>query len=133
MARMKDTVSFAHRMGWLRQRLYGILDQDSGADILGAAANWALIGLVVLTLLATVLESVPRLAAAHDGLFETIEFAALITFSIEYVVRLWSAVEHPPWRRLGGMRAALRFAASPAGLIDLAAVPPCCRSGCRFW
>ena len=77
---MKDTVSFAHRMGRLRQRLYGILDQGSGADILGAAVNWALIGLIVLTLLATVFESVPRLAAAHDGLFETIESAALITF-----------------------------------------------------
>ena len=124
MARMKDTVSFAHGMGRLRQRLYGILDQGPGADILGAAVNWALIGLIVVTLLATVLESVPRLAAAHDRLFETIESAALITFSIEYVVRLWTAVEHPLWRRLGGMRAALRFAASPAGLIDLAAVMP---------
>src|SRR6202008_4187347 len=45
-------------------------------------------------------------------------------FSLEYVVRLWTEVEHPPWRRLGAILSALHFATSPAGLIDLAAVLP---------
>jgi voltage-gated potassium channel len=108
----------------VRRRLYGILDQDLGADTLGTAVNWALIGLIVVTLVATVLESVPRLAAAHDTLFEAIEVVALISFSVEYALRLWTAVEHPPWQRLGAIGAALRFASSPAGLIDLAAVLP---------
>src|SRR5262249_39328049 len=38
--------------------------------------------------------------------------------------RLWTAVEHPPWRRLGPIGSRLRFIASPIGLIDLAAVLP---------
>jgi len=119
---MKDAASPARRVGRLRQRLNGILDQ--GIDSLGTTVNWLLIGLIVVTLVATILESVPRLAAAHGTLFEIIEYVALITFTLEYAARLWTAVEHPPWRRLGSVRAALRFAASPAGLIDLAAVLP---------
>ena len=47
----------------IRQRLYGILDQGSGVDSFGAVVNWTLIGLIIVTLALTVLESVPRLAA----------------------------------------------------------------------
>jgi hypothetical protein len=67
-----------------RQRLYGILDQGSGADGLSAVVNWTLIGLIVMSLTASVLESVPRLAAQYGEALEAIEYVALITFSIEY-------------------------------------------------
>jgi voltage-gated potassium channel len=118
------TVSRLHGGAQFRQRLYGILDQGSGVDSLGAAVNRTLIGLIVVTLTATVLESVPRLAAQYGEAFEAIEYTALITFSIEYAARLWTAIEHPRWRRFGAIRSRLRLAASPAGLIDLAAVLP---------
>lgn len=117
-------MSRLHRFARFRQRLYGILDQGSGADSLSAVANWTLIGLIVVTLTATVLESVPRLAAQYGAAFEEIEYVALITFSIEYAARLWTAIEHPRWRRFGAIGSRLRFAASPAGLIDLVAVLP---------
>jgi voltage-gated potassium channel len=117
-------VSLPCRHARLRQRLYGILDQGAGLDSLGTAADWALIGLIIVTLTATVLESVPRLAASYSAAFQAIEYGALAVFSLEYVVRLWTAVEHPPWRRSGAIRSAFRFATSPAGLIDLAAVAP---------
>jgi voltage-gated potassium channel len=115
------------RFRWVarfRHVLYGILDQGSDVGGLSAIVNWTLIGLIVLTLIATVLESLPRLAAQYGEAFAAIEFAALVTFSIEYVARLWTAIEHPRWRRFGAIRSRLRVAASPAGLIDLAAVLP---------
>jgi voltage-gated potassium channel len=86
--------------------------------------NRALIGLIVITLTATVMESVPRLAAGYADAFEAIEYIALIAFSIEYAARLWTAIEHPRWRRSGAFLSSLQFAVSPAGLIDLAAVLP---------
>ena len=108
----------------LRQRLYGVLELGAGADTLGLLVNWFLIALIVVTLVATVLESVPRLAAAHGEIFDAIETTALVVFSIEYAARLWTAAEHPPWRRLGAFSSRLHFVLSPAGLIDLAAVLP---------
>jgi voltage-gated potassium channel len=117
-------VSHLHRVGRLRSWLYSVLELGPAAGRLGAAINWILIGLIAATLVATVLESVPRLENAHNALFRAIEYAALAVFSVEYLLRLWAAREHPPWRRIGALQSRLRFAASPAGLIDLAAVLP---------
>jgi voltage-gated potassium channel len=117
-------VSLLHRVVRFRQRLYGVLELGPGGRDLGAAINWILIGLIITTLAATVLESVPRLSAAHGEIFEVIETAALVVFSVEYAARLWTSAEHPPWRRLGPLWSRLHFAVSPAGLIDLAAVLP---------
>jgi hypothetical protein len=42
-------VFFPHRHARLRRRLFGILDQGPGLDCLGGAADWALIGLMIVT------------------------------------------------------------------------------------
>ncbi|WP_298252959.1 cyclic nucleotide-gated ion channel [Bradyrhizobium sp.] len=117
-------MSRLHRLGQLRPRLYNVFESGPAAGRLSATVNWILIGLIVVTLAATVLESVPRLTNVYGSLFEIIEFVALATFSFEYLVRLWTAIEHPPWRRQGAIQSRLRFAASPAGIVDLAAVLP---------
>jgi voltage-gated potassium channel len=92
--------------------------------MLGRIIASALTGLIAATLAATVIESVPRLAAAYGPWLTAIEGLALLIFSLEYLARLWVAIEHPPWRRLGVIRSRLHFAASPTGLVDLAAVLP---------
>jgi voltage-gated potassium channel len=110
------------RVRQLRQGLYGLLEFEPGG--FGTIVNWTLIVLIVTTLTATVLESVPRLAAGYGEIFQVIEIAALTAFSIEYAARVWTAAEHPPWRRLGPIRSRAHFFVSPAGLVDLAAVLP---------
>lgn len=107
-----------------RRGLYLVLDQGAEVGGISAVINWALVGAIVVTLAATVMQSVPAMAAVYGRLFELIEYAALAIFSLEYALRLWVAAEHPPWRRLGAFRAALRASVSPAGLIDLAAILP---------
>jgi voltage-gated potassium channel len=102
-------VSIPHRLIRFRQQLYSVLELGPGAGGSSAAINWILIGLIITTLAATVLESVPRLSAAYGEIFEAIETAALVVFSIEYATRLWISAEHPPWRRLGPIRSRLHF------------------------
>lgn len=114
----------ARLTGRLRQSLYGILEAGSDGNRLGRLAAWALTGLIAATLAATVIESVPRSAAAYGRWLTAIEALALLIFSLEYLARLWVAIEHPPWRRLGPIRSRLRFAVSPSGLVDLAAILP---------
>jgi voltage-gated potassium channel len=100
------------------------MDQSAEVGGLSASVDWLLITVIVATLAATVMQSVPTVAAEHGRLLEIVEYAALATFSLEYALRLWIAVEHPPWRRLGAARAALRWSISPAGLLDFAAILP---------
>jgi voltage-gated potassium channel len=117
-------VSRRYSLDRLRPRLYGVLELGPTAGRLGTTISWILICLIVVTLTATVMESVPRLANAYGNLFDIVEYAALTVFSIEYLARVWTAAEHPPWRRLGFIQSGLHFVASPSGLIDLAAVLP---------
>ena len=53
-----------------------------------------------------------------------IEYFSLIVFTVEYGLRLWVAIEHGPHRHLAAMRSRLKYALSPAGLVDLIAVLP---------
>ena len=58
------------------------------------------------------------------GAFLAIEIASFAIFTVEYGLRLWTAVYMAPYRKLGAGRASLQFALSPAGIIDLVAVLP---------
>jgi voltage-gated potassium channel len=70
------------------------------------------------------LESIPEYEARYTITFAVIEFFSLIVFTIEYGLRLWCAVEHGPHQHLPARQARLKYALSPAGIIDLVAVLP---------
>ena len=66
----------------------------------------------------------PRYANAYRVLFTTIEITTLVVLTVEYVLRLWIAVEHPLYRHLPPLRARLRYAVSFPAVIDLISVLP---------
>ena len=111
------------RIGGLRRRVYAVLEQGDGVDGIGRTLNRFLIALIVVTLAATVVESVPDLAKTYALPLDAIEWTATLVFSLEYAARLWSAAEHPLLKR-GAFFGRLRFALSFPGLVDLAAVLP---------
>ena len=111
------------RFRGLRRRVYAVLEQGDGADGVSLALNRFLIALIVVTLAATVVESVPDLAKAYTLPLNAIEWTATLVFSLEYAARLWSAAEHPLLKR-GAFFGRLRFVTSFSGLIDLAAILP---------
>jgi voltage-gated potassium channel len=108
----------------LRRRVYVVLEQGPVGDGLGGIIDRLLVVLIVINLIAVTLESVPDLGARYAFAFELIEYFSLLVFTLEYGLRLWCAVEHGPHQHLSGTRARLKYALSPAGLVDLAAVLP---------
>ncbi len=108
----------------LRRRVYQVLEQGPVGDRLSITVDRALVALILINLLAVALESVPSLREPYQPLFWVIEYFSLVAFSAEYALRLWVAVEHGPNRHLSPARARLKYALSPAGLIDLIAVLP---------
>lgn len=119
----KLEVQVKTRIRGLRRRVYTILEQGDGADGVSLALNRFLIALIVVTLAATVVESVPDLAKAYTLPLNAIEWTATLVFSLEYAARLWCAAEHPLLKR-SAFFGRLRFIMSFSGLIDLAAVLP---------
>jgi voltage-gated potassium channel len=107
----------------LRRRVYAALEQGDVSDGAALALNRFLIALIVLTLAATVVESVPDIATTYALPLSIIEWTATLVFSLEYAARIWCAVEHPLLNR-SAFFGRLRFISSFSGLIDLAAILP---------
>jgi voltage-gated potassium channel len=108
----------------LRRRCYEILERGAPGDRASVLVDRSLVLLIVVNLLAVALESVPELAARYRIWFDAIELASLIIFTAEYGLRVWSEVEHRPYRHLSGWRARWNYIKSAAGIVDLVAVLP---------
>jgi voltage-gated potassium channel len=108
----------------LRRRLYLVLEQGPVGDGVSVLVDRALVALILVNLVAVALESVPAIGARYALGFDLIEIFSLVVFTVEYGLRLWCAVEHGPHRHLNVTRARLKYALSPAGIIDLIAVLP---------
>ncbi len=120
---MGDRAAALRRHRW-RKRTYQVLEGRVHGDGLSRIVHAALVVLVVVSVLVVILESVPSLEARYGRAFLAMEVAAAVIFSAEYLLRLWSAVEHPPLKRLGPWQARWRFAREPAMIVDLVAVLP---------
>ena len=112
------------RDGKLRRRAFDILERDLPGDRAADVVHYLLIGTVLLSVLGAVLATVPSLALRDTWWFAWGEFLALVIFTVEYVVRLWVAPEHPLRRRMSPLKARLRYAVTVPALIDLAAILP---------
>jgi voltage-gated potassium channel len=108
----------------MRRRVYLVLEQGLVGEGLGAIIDRLLLVLIVVNLAAVAIESVPAFHERYALLFEAIELFSLLVFTVEYALRMWSAVEHAPVRHLSPWRARLGYALSTAGLIDLISVLP---------
>ena len=112
------------RLNELRRRIYLVLEQGPIGDGMGLTVDRLLIALILINLVAVALESMPELGAAYRPLFAFIEYFSLVVFTVEYALRLWVAIEHGPHRHLATVHARLKYALSPAGVVDLIAVLP---------
>jgi voltage-gated potassium channel len=107
-----------------RRRCFHLLEQgpvgDAGSGIVGRS----IVLLVIVSLISTVLQTVPSYAARYHWWFDAIELVALTVFTVEYLLRIWIAVEHPLHRHMSAARARIGYLASARGIIDLIAVLP---------
>jgi voltage-gated potassium channel len=108
----------------LRRRVYEVLDVGSLHDRVSRIVHVGLVALVLLSVGAVILESVTSLNQRFGALFHGIEIVAAAVFTLEYVMRLWAAVEHPPLARLPHWRARLNYALQAGPIVDLLAIVP---------
>ena len=105
---------------------YRIIEGDREGKSSGRAFDAAIIVLVILSVSTAILQTEPSLNARYGDLFATIERLTGVAFTVEYLLRLWVCVEDRRKRDRHPIRARLRYAVSPLGIIDLLA-------GLPFW
>jgi voltage-gated potassium channel len=108
----------------MRRRVYHVLEQGPVGDRVSTVVDRFLVVLILINLIAVALESIPKYEAQYGTVFAFIEFFSLVVFTIEYALRVWSAVEHGPNQHLSATHARLKYVLSPAGIVDLVAVLP---------
>jgi len=107
----------------LRWRVHELLDGGSG-DWLTRLAHRLLIALVVLSVGAVVLESVPEYADEYHVYFRGMEYVAVASFTVEYLVRLWCAPEDVAFAGRGAFGARIAYIKSGAAIIDFVSILP---------
>ncbi|RAI38707.1 cyclic nucleotide-gated ion channel [Rhodoplanes roseus] len=112
------------RAGELKRRIGEILDHGVGSDRISVLVDRTLILLILLNLAGVILESVPEIDAVWHPAFVAIEAVSIVVFTIEYVLRIWSAPEHALLRTLSPGQARWRYMTSTVGIIDLLAILP---------
>lgn len=108
----------------LRKRVWEIVEIARPGDRPSRIFDLGIRALILLNVIAVVLETVPELDAIAHDFFAGFEAISVAVFSVEYVARVWSAVEDPAYGRSGPVFGRLRFAKTPLALVDLFAVLP---------
>lgn len=107
-----------------RRRVYEILEGQGGNEQPTRVFDVFIVTLIILNVAAFIAETEPGLAEAYGGYFLAFEVFSVTVFTIEYALRIWTAVEVPFLARHTPLAARLAFARRPQLLVDLAAILP---------
>jgi len=107
-----------------RRDVHNILEVGGEAHPAGYFVNSFIIALILLNAIAFAAETVPSIAASHGTGLDNFNAISVAIFTIEYILRVWSAVDIPILSRMPHWRARLRFMLRPIMIVDLLAVLP---------
>lgn len=105
----------------LRQWAYQLIEPRVTGSKAAKAVDLLLIALIFVNIVAIVLESVEAINNVFADLFQALETFSIVVFSVEYIVRIWTAPEDPAYRRRLGR---LRYSYSPMAIVDLLSILP---------
>lgn len=98
-----------------RNNLYQIIFEAD--TIPGKAFDVALIVLILLSVIAVVLESIPSVNENYGPMLHSMEWIITIIFSMEYIVRIWSSPK--PWRYIFSFYGIIDFLSIIPTYLDL--------------
>ena len=109
---------------FVRARIYAVIESSERISSLGRIFDACMIVLIVLNVLAVILETIDWMAEAYNAYFYAFEIFSVAVFTVEYALRLWVTAENPDARFRGPIRGRLRYALTPAAIIDFLAIAP---------
>ena len=89
-----------------RRKVHDILEVGGDAHPAGRVVNAFIVTLIFLNAIAFAAETVNSLSAQYDAAFRAFNIFSVAVFTVEYALRIWSAVDIPmlsrmkPWRAL---------------------------------
>lgn len=107
----------------LRRRMFEVLERAEERDRLSQCIDVFLIGLIMLSTAAIILESVGELFTEYTQVFFWFEVFTVSVFTLEYLLRFWCCIEYAP-AGVSSLGFRLKHMFSVVALIDLVAILP---------
>lgn len=107
-----------------RQRTHELLEHGASDDVAGKIVDYFIVGLVLTNVAAFMLSTVKSIEANYGDELEIFEIFSVLIFTVEYVLRIWSAAEFPFSREEASWKTRLKYAARPLQIIDLLVILP---------
>ena len=108
----------------IQKRTSQLLSKGNVADKPSQYVDMILFILIVLNIAAVCLESVKHIGNEYKVAFNTFEFFSVVIFSIEYVLRVWSAPARNDLGNSTNIIKRMKYIFSFTGLIDFLAIIP---------
>lgn len=110
----------------IRRRTFEILERAGPGDRQSLLVDGVLMALISLSVVAIVLESIDALYQDYARAFFWFEVMTVAVFSLEYLLRIWAAVEgaNKPLQGHAATRIRIKSMLSASALIDLLAILP---------
>jgi len=105
-----------------RQKIYALLYSTPSSGKLHVYVDNALMGLILLSTLLVILESVAVIESHLQAEFQILDYLAVTVFGIEYLLRVYVIPEHKNFS--SPVLGRLKYLSSPTALIDLVAIAP---------
>ncbi|MCA1798151.1 MAG: ion transporter [Xanthomonadaceae bacterium] len=105
----------------IRRRVFALLERPPRGNRAAAFIQHTIIVLIIVSVAALVVETVQPLGTDYRAWFLWIEWITVAVFTVEIVLRVWAAGEHPHYI---GLRGRIRYMFRPLPLLDILAVLP---------
>lgn len=105
-----------------RRRVFQIIEKAGPNDYASRTFDIFIISLILLNVAAVIAYSYPAARELHRGLFDLFELISIVVFTIEYLLRIWTAPLKYP--HLRPPNAIVRYIFSFMAIVDLCAILP---------
>ena len=106
----------------VKRRVFDIVQPSRDYDIASTAFDWSIIALISLNVLIVILDTFDGIPVSVRRLISYVEIFSLVLFSLEYILRFWTAGHLHP--RANWLSAHLKYMFSFMALVDLFAILP---------
>ena len=110
----------------LRRSVYRALEPARSGDRFSKLVDVFLASLISISIIAVILESIPKLEADFEDAFYWLEVFTVCVFTVEYLLRIWTSLEVS--QHGNGIKNAfatrLRFMFTPLAIVDFIAILP---------
>jgi voltage-gated potassium channel len=105
-----------------KRAVHTLLHPELGNTKWDKLLNVFVIVLIVLNVVAVMLETVPEIYEPNKDFFHLFDVVSVFIFTVEYVLRVWSANHDAHYRH--SIMGRIRYMLTPGALIDLLAILP---------